>query len=323
MNIYKIAQEAGVSIATVSRVLNNKPGVRDETRACVEAALRQNKYTPSAIARGLVSKTTNTVGIMTADIRVPRYASLVFYVERELYKMDYNVILCNTGGMGISDTSIKYLNMLAERGASGVVLVGPVLTLNELPKIPFISINAPLQAQNACSVQVNYDHGMALCLGHLREKSRAGILYVQDTETFSGNMKAEAFLKNAPLYGVDADSSCVFKANQGFEGGKQVADQIIKRGKPFSAIIFGDDAAAAGGMARLQQLGRKIPGDVAVIGWNNTLFSQTASPQITTVDDKAEVIGIFAAKLLENILERKQTTPSISLDPDLIIREST
>ena len=98
MNIYDIAKEAGVSIATVSRVLNNKGTVSAATRARVEAILKQNNYTPSAIARGMVSKSMRTVAVLTVDIRVPHYARTAYTIEREFSRRGYEVILCNTGG---------------------------------------------------------------------------------------------------------------------------------------------------------------------------------------------------------------------------------
>ena len=96
MNIYDIAKEAGVSIATVSRVLNNKGTVSAATRARVEAILKQNNYTPSAIARGMVSKSMRTVAVLTVDIRVPHYARTAYTIEREFSRRGYEVILCNT-----------------------------------------------------------------------------------------------------------------------------------------------------------------------------------------------------------------------------------
>lgn len=98
MNIYDIAQQAGVSIATVSRVLNNKDTVSPATRAKVEAVLAKCNYTPSAIAQGMVSKSMRTVAVLTADILVSHYARTAYTIEREFSRRDYEVILCNTGG---------------------------------------------------------------------------------------------------------------------------------------------------------------------------------------------------------------------------------
>ena len=124
MNIYDIAKEAGVSIATVSRVLNNKGTVSAATRARVEAILKQNNYTPSAIARGMVSKSMRTVAVLTVDIRVPHYARTAYTIEREFSRRGYEVILCNTGGDRAE--TLRYLQVVNQKQVDGIVLVGSV-----------------------------------------------------------------------------------------------------------------------------------------------------------------------------------------------------
>ena len=124
MNIYDIAKEAGVSIATVSRVLNNKGTVSAATRARVEAILKQNNYTPSAIARGMVSKSMRTVAVLTVDIRVPHYARTAYTIEREFSRRGYEVILCNTGGD--RGETLRYLQVVNQKQVDGIVLVGSV-----------------------------------------------------------------------------------------------------------------------------------------------------------------------------------------------------
>ena len=111
--IYDIAKEAGVSISTVSRVMNNKGNVNAATRKKVEAILDKHDYTPSAIARGMVSKTMNTVAVLTVDIRVPHYARTVYTIEREFSHRGYEVAICNTGGE-LEETA-KYLKTMLEK----------------------------------------------------------------------------------------------------------------------------------------------------------------------------------------------------------------
>ena len=124
MNIYDIAKEAGVSISTVSRVMNNKGNVNAATRKKVEAILDKHDYTPSAIARGMVSKTMKTVAVLTVDIRVPHYARTVYTIEREFSHRGYEVAICNTGGE-LEETA-KYLKTMLEKKVDGIVLVGSI-----------------------------------------------------------------------------------------------------------------------------------------------------------------------------------------------------
>ncbi|MDR2133187.1 MAG: LacI family transcriptional regulator [Clostridiales Family XIII bacterium] len=329
MNIYDIAKEAGVSISTVSRVLNNKSNVRTETRKRVEAVLEKHDYAPSSIARGLVYKSLDTVGILTIDIRVPHYAETAYILERELYKLGYNAILCNTGGK--AENGIDYITTLMQTGVRGIILIGSVFQnkyietslINSFSHIPFIVMNSRLSADNIYSVLLNQKHGMALCLDHLAEKGHTDILYVQDAETFSGENKAAAFIELSGERGVSDASERLFKTSRGVVGGREVIDRIIESKRKFSAIVFGDDNSAIGGMQRLHELNRRIPDDVAIIGWNNTKSSTLCVPYLTTVDNQNEMIGVISVKLLENILAGSKVSRNISIDSGLIVRDST
>ncbi len=130
MNIYDIAKEAGVSISTVSRVLNKKENVNEETRCKVEEILKKYDYVPSGIARGMVSKSMKTVAILTVDVRVPQYSRIAYTIEREFSKRGYNVQLCNTGGD--LEEAVQYLDVVTSKQVDGVVLVGSIFNRIEL-----------------------------------------------------------------------------------------------------------------------------------------------------------------------------------------------
>ena len=121
MNIYDIAKEAGVSISTVSRVLNDKGYVSAKTKARIQEVLKRNKYQPSAIARGLVSGTMKNVAIVTVDVRHPHYAMTTFIMEQKLTGLGYMVLVCNTGAK--KEECMKYLRMLSRNQVEGVILV--------------------------------------------------------------------------------------------------------------------------------------------------------------------------------------------------------
>ena len=184
MNIYDIAKEAGVSIATVSRVLNNKGTVSAATRARVEAILKQNNYTPSAIARGMVSKSMRTVAVLTVDIRVPHYARTAYTIEREFSRRGYEVILCNTGGDRAE--TLRYLQAVNQKQVDGIVLVGSVFDTicqgAEMEKllsgVPVVLANGKLDLPNAYSVTVDDKYGVSLAVEHLVARGRKSIYYM-------------------------------------------------------------------------------------------------------------------------------------------------
>ena len=176
MNIYDIAKEAGVSISTVSRVLNHKGNVNPATRERVEEVLERNHYTPSAIARGMVSKSMRTVAVLTVDIRVPHYARTAYTIERELSHRGYEVTLCNTGGE--AEETEKYLQTMLEKKVDGIVLVGSVFnTICKKPEIkkllrtvPVVLANGKLEMANSYSVLVDDKYGIALAVNELLKR---------------------------------------------------------------------------------------------------------------------------------------------------------
>jgi Transcriptional regulators len=330
MNIYDIAKESGVSIATVSRVLNNKTNVRPATKAKIEAVLKKHNYIPNDSARGLATKTLKTIGILTIDLRVPQYASTVYALERELYKCGYNVTVCNTGGQ--TDNNVHYLHILRSRGIGGIILIGSVFDdkyvhssiMNEMLDIPIIIINSTISSNNSYSIMLDHEKGMELCLSHLMEKGHKNILYVQDTYSTAGQEKARSFLMQCKTLGLSSGiSQTIYKTERSIEGGQAVASQIIEDTPDFSAVIFGSDLTAVSAANYFQLNGYRIPEDIAVIGWNNTLFSELSRPSLTSLDTKTELVGMFTAKLLENIVSGQQSTRTLSISPELIIRQST
>lgn len=328
-SIYDIARDAGVSSATVSRVINNNPSVSLQTRAKVEESIKRLNYRPNELARGLVSKRTPTVGILTIDIRIPHYASTAFAMEREMFKLGYSSILCNTGGG--YESNVKYLHMLAEKGVSGVMCIGSVFRdtfqdtslLSEFPELPFIFSNCVLVANNAYSVVIDEKRALRLCVGHLCEKGHRHILYVKDANTYSGRVKATAFRSAMLQAGLDADEGSVFYTQRGLSGGSKAVSSIIDSEKEFTAVIFGDDITAVGGMNELYSRGYTVPGDVAIIGFNNSVPSICCTPTLTTVDNKTDTIGNFSVKLFQTVLEGNQYTKILTVTPELIVRNST
>ena len=208
MNIYDIAKQAGVSIATVSRVLNGKGTVSPATRERVEAVLREHHYTPSAIARGMVSKSLRTVAVLTVDIRVPHYARTAYTMEQEFSRLGYEVILCNTGGK--REAALRYLRAVTEKQVDGMVLVGSVF--NEIgrdPEVepllglqPVVLANGQLELDNACSVLVDDGVGIGLAVRHLLEHGREKLVYFKELDTASARRKRDGFLAASGERGI-------------------------------------------------------------------------------------------------------------------------
>ena len=160
MNIYDVAKEAGVSIATVSRVINNKGYVSEKTRQKIEAVLAKSEYQPSAIARGLAMGSMKTVAIFAVDVRVPHYAMTSFIIEQKLSKLGYMVVLCNTGED--PENWKRYLRTMMERKIDGIIMTGSIYNrldgdpvLETTGEIPIVLANGRLGRENCHSVIVD------------------------------------------------------------------------------------------------------------------------------------------------------------------------
>ena len=278
MNIYDIAKEAGVSISTVSRVMNKKENVNPATRKKVEEILEKNNYTPSAIARGMVSKTMKTVAILTVDIRVPHYSRTAYTIEREFSRRGYEVLLCNTGGE-LSET-VKYLRTVQEKKVDGIVLVGSVFN--------------------------------TLC-----KKEEIGKL-LNNTPVVLADGKLEL-----PSYGIHNGKGYVIETERSIEGGMRAVNQLLLDKKEFTGIVCGEDLTAVGAVKALLHAGLRVPEDGAVTGYNNSDYAAICEPELTTVDNKPEMVAMMSVQLLTSLIEKTEAYSSCTIQPELVKGRTT
>lgn len=308
MNIYDIAKEAGVSIATVSRVLNNKGTVSEATRTKVEEVLARSGYTPSAIARGMVSKSMRTVAVLTVDIRVPHYAQQAYTIEQAFSQRGYEVILCNTGSG--KEATVHYLRAVTEKQVDGIILVGSVFnTLGREPEVeallrqaPVVLSNGRLDIPNASSVLLDDAGGAALAVDHVVALGKRNLWYMLDLNTAGALAKRDGFLKACEKYG-DQIRGRVLETEFSIEGGRRAAKELLRSCRNFDAIICGEDETAVGVVKGLLGAGMRIPRDVAVTGYNNSVFAAMCEPRLTSVDNRPEQVALMCVQLLERMMD--------------------
>ena len=259
MNIYDIAKEAGVSISTVSRVMNNKGNVNAATRKKVEAILDKHDYTPSAIARGMVSKTMKTVAVLTVDIRVPHYARTVYTIEREFSHRGYEVAICNTGGE-LEETA-KYLKTMLEKKVDGIVLVGSIFNTlckkdeigNMIKNTPVVLANGKLELPNSYSVLVDDRYGVSLAVEHLLKRGHLDMYYLKDMDTVSARLKSEGFIKALESHGVSDAKQYVIDTDRSIGGGIEAVEKLIRCAGKLPAESKHDDHRQCGKIQRRKQ----------------------------------------------------------------------
>ena len=322
-----IADLAGVSIATVSRVLNQPEKVKPETRQKVQRILEQTNFVANAVARGLVVNSMKTIGILTVDIRDLYFSKVIYTLERQFTESGYNVLLSNTGGE-VGEKK-KYLRVMLEKQVDGLILVGSVFKeptgnkhiLEASHSIPVVLINGHLAGENIYSVVCDDAHGVKQAVNYLVAQGREDIYYFTDTKSASGLAKVDGFVEAMREHGLDEQN--IIEVSRDLDGGVEGIQQLMAEKRKVSAVICGEDLTAIGAMKALTAFGLKIPEDVGVIGYNNSILAETASPALTSVDNLAAAMARQAVELLVNRLQGKQVSHKIVLTPTLVIREST
>lgn len=309
--------------------MNHKGNVNPVTRKRVEEILEKNNYTPSAIARGMVSKSMKTVSVLTVDIRVPHYAKTAYTIEREFSRRGYEVSLCNTGGE--LEETIKYLRTALEKKADGIVLVGSVFnTLCKnaeisglLKNVPVVLANGKLELPNSYSVLVDDRYGISLAVEHLIQKGHREIYYLRDMDTVSAQLKCEGFITEMEKCGLKNARQQVVKAEPSIEGGIHAVEKLIREKRKFTGIVCGEDITAAGVVKALLHHGIKIPEEVAVTGYNHSEYAKVCEPQLTTIDNKPELVAMMSVQLLTSLIEKSDTYSSCTIQPELVEGETT
>lgn len=328
MNIYDIAQKAGVSTATVSRVINGSKSVSEKTRQRVSTIMLQTGYTPNVFARGLVVNSMKTIGVMTIDVRDLYYAGSIHALENEARKLGYNVILCNTGE-DISEKK-KYLKLLLQKRVDGIILIGSVFKekadnqhiTEAAAEVPVVLINGYLEGKNIYSIMCDDSKAVKTAVKYFADIGHKTVCYIYDVETFSGMEKLRGF-KNAILeYQLYDGHETIFRTPKGMEGGYCAIRRFLKSGAEFTAVIASEDILAAGALKAFAEAGIDVPGKVSVIGYNNSVISQCTTPALTSVDNKVESISATAVNLLINAIAGIDVPHKTIVDAELICRNT-
>lgn len=318
---------AGVSIATVSRVLNAPEKVKPETRDRVQRVLDETGFVANGLARGLVTNSMQTVGVLTVDVRDLYFASVTYSIEQYFSRLGYNVILANTGGeLGGKK---KYLQVMLEKQVDGLILVGSVFKeqsgnrhiLKAAQKVPVVMINSQLDGENLYSVICDDARGVYDAVKMLVEKGRRDIWYFMDVKSFSGIAKVEGFKRAMMEGGLNPEA--ILEVSRDLAGGRDGVRRILEAGAKCDGIITAEDIVAAGAVKELTAAGIPIPEQVAVIGYNNSILAETVTPALSSVDNLQAEMAREAVQLLYDRLHGKNAPVKTILTPGLVLREST
>lgn len=334
MNIYDISNKTGVSIATVSRVINGSSNVSEKTRAKVLAAIDELGYTPNVFARGLGLNTMKTIGIMCADCSDPYLARAVYHIEQELRKHSYDSLLSCTGYD--HDDKEKCMSMLLSKRVDAVILVGSnyIETDEELNNyiisaaktVPVMLVNGELNSPNIYSTLCDDAGAIYDVTRSFIKAGRKKLVYLYNSLSYSGRRKLQGFrnaLKDSDIQ-IQENRICIIDShNITVQDAKKAVASLVKKNIFFDGIITADDILAVGVLKYAKEAGLSIPDDIFVAGYNNFDISECCEPELTSVDNKLETLCKHCVSTLMSVFADDKTVPKKTVFSAEIIERKT
>jgi LacI family transcriptional regulator len=328
VTIYDVAREANVSMATVSRVVNGNPNVKPSTRKKVLEAIERLGYRPNAVARGLASKKTTTVGVIIPDISNIFFAELARGIEDIATMYKYNIILSNSDQN--KEKELHLLNTMLGKQVDGILFMGGHISEEHVAEfkksdVPIV-LAATIEENNIIpSVNIDYKQAAYDAVVSLIERGNKRIAYVTGPADDPINSKKLAGYRRAlEENGLSYDESLVIEGDYSYDSGIEAYEKITELDEQPTAVFVGTDEMALGVIHSAQDHGVKIPEQIEVVGFDNTRLATMVRPRLTTVVQPMYDIGAVAMRLLTKYMNKENVENHIVVLPHRIeYRQST
>jgi DNA-binding LacI/PurR family transcriptional regulator len=330
VSIKDIAKAAGVSHSTVSRALSDSSLVNAETKSLIQQLADEMGYSPDAQARSLVMGRTHTVGVVVTAITDPFIAEIVQAIERFALDHGYSVILASSNAE--PEREIAAVEMLHSKRVDGLVVTSSrvgVLYQDHLARlgVPVVLVNSHSQQRGRYTFSVSVDnyHGAFMATNHLLELGHRRIAYVTGPADHSDDLDRFAGYREAlGQAGIALDQSLVVPGTGRLDGGERAWPVLMGLDDPPSAVVCYNDMTAIGLLLVARQGGVSIPGDLAVIGFDDVPFASYVQPQLTTIAQPTALIGQRAMEMVLDLMaDRGGGASNVVVQGKLIVRESS
>lgn len=320
-----VAKEAGVSIATVSRVINGNYPVKESTREKVQKVIDQMQFEPNVLARGLINRKSDTIGVIVPSITNLFFPSVVKAIERSLRSEGYQIYLCDTDGDSAKEKS--YIRSLSSRQVDGIIIIDPTIEnmkngyFEEInTKLPLVSINGYSKDIHCNFILNDEEMGAIQAMDYLFSLGHEKIAFMRGENSYSYDIKEKVYIQMMETHNF---KEYIHIANIGEGNTEQTVNEAMIKGERFlikepdtTAIFACNDIMALGFINGCRRAGKLVPKDVSVIGFDNIELSALIEPKLTTVDQNMDQLGTIAARMLLDIIEEKvkrkpqEATPS-------------
>ena len=322
-NIYDVAEAAGVSHQTVSRVINNHPSLRPETRRRVERAMEELGYVPNRAARALVTDKSKLIGILASDTTLYGPAGMLHAIEIEARKSGYVTFTCSVDSQSEAEVrdGVTHLRNLS---VEGVILITAEtmptdLARDGLPNVPIVAMDSTYRADRL-TVRIDNDAAAELATRHLIELGHRNILHITgETDWSVGRERREGFIATMKSAGLEPQ---VIEGNWQIETGYQLAKGYDFARAGITAVFCANDHLALGLLKACRERGIDVPGDLSVVGFDDIPEAAYFAPPLTTVRQDFAAMGNQAIRVLLAELGQTEPVANKELELELLVRGS-
>jgi LacI family sucrose operon transcriptional repressor len=320
--IKDVAKIAGVTVTTVSRVLNNRGYISEATRKKVYEAMAELNYQPNELARSLFRKKSNIIGLIIPDVSHPFFAQLTNYIEYYAYKAGYKVLLCNSYQDSLKER--EYIDMLKRNQVDGIIMGSHTLETSEYlnTNLPIVAIDRNISEDIPYITSDNYKGGM-LATKLLIDKGCRKLAHISGPLELNtpANNRYQAFMDVVSEHKVDY----IVKQTKldGLESYEKLAYKIFEEHPDIDGIFASSDVIAAAIIKVAGYLEKKVPKDLKVVGYDDINVASLIVPSLSTIRQPIEAMGEAAINILLDQMEEKSVPSENILPIELITRETT
>jgi LacI family transcriptional regulator len=330
-NIQDVARQAGVSISTVSRVLNRTANVNSEVKKRVEAAMDALAYQPSSAARSLRSNRSRIIGLLISDIQNPFFMGLIRGVEEQALRHEYSLILCNSSESPQREQ--QYLDVLYAERVAGAIIVPTRAQLGEETVkrfrergIPIVAVDRRVKDRGIDAILVDSVLGAHEAVAHLIANGyrRIGVITGPKAVT-TGRDRLEGYRQALREAGIPLDPALERVGTFDVASGYELADALLDVRPPVDALFVGNNVMTLGALKAIQARNLRVPDDVALVGYDDVPWAELGSISLTTILQPVYELGQAAAQRLFQRLQNPadQTRQEVILTPTLCVRGSS
>jgi LacI family transcriptional regulator len=321
----EVAELAGVSPSTVSRILNGTAGVSEAKKARVEQAIAQLNFRPNPSARSLAGGRTMSIGVLTQSIDSPFYGEALRGIEQVLLTAGYASLFMS--GHWNEGDELQCIRMLQDRQVDGIIVLTGKLPDDTLmsisEQIPLVVTGRQISGEHLCSFDFDNREGLRLAVRHLHALGHRHLAFIASQEDHADTQqRMRGFREELDQLGLPFNEQLVVHGDLQEPSGFRAMNQLIQSGESFTAVIAANDQMAYGAMVALYRSGIRVPDDVSLVGFDDLPHSAFCIPPLTTVRQPIHELGMQAAQAMLMLLKGEKHEVGVA-SPQLMVREST